>query len=116
MAGKIVDVMTGEETEVLEDLRTPEPDPPRDVMIRMVKREAQRRILAIVPAWKQRNLLAQATILAKKGEANWTAQEQAAWAAGEAIWTQVAAIRAASDVIEALDPIPTDFDDDARWP
>lgn len=93
-------------------------DPPAAPAItaEQVKAEAERRILAIVPAWKQRNLTAQAVILAKIGEANWTTEQAAAWAAGEAVWGSVAAIRAASDVIEALNPIPQDYADDARWP
>ena len=82
----------------------------------MVKAEAGRRIVAICPEWKQRNLTAQAAQLAKKGEANWTPEETAAWAAGEVIWNQIAAIRAASDVIEAMDPIPVDYSLDTYWP
>lgn len=81
-----------------------------------VKAEAERRILAIVPEWKQRNLIAQATQLLHKGRATWTPQEQAAWEAGDAIWRQVAVIRAASDRIEAMDPIPRDFHEDKHWP
>lgn len=81
-----------------------------------VKAEAYRRIIAICPEWKQRNLTAQATQLLRKGEANWTQDEAAAWAAGQAIWEQIAEIRAASDTIEAMDPIPTDYDDDSYWP
>lgn len=81
-----------------------------------VKEEAYRRIIAICPEWKQRNLTAQAAQLAKKGEANWTPEEAAAWAAGEALWSQIAAIRAASDVIEAMDPIPANFYELPDWP
>ena len=81
-----------------------------------VKAEAHSRILAICPEWKQRNLTAQATLLAEKGRSNWSADELAAWTAGEDIWTQIAAIRAASDTIEALDPIPDDYNADSRWP
>ena len=81
-----------------------------------IKGEAYRRIVALCPEWKQRNLTAQAAILAKKGEANWTPEEAAAWAAGEAIWTQIAAIRAASDELEAMDPMPADFKDEQYWP
>jgi hypothetical protein len=84
--------------------------------IEMVKAEAGRRIIAICPEWKQRNLTAQAAQLAKKGEANWTPEEQEAWDAGEALWNQIAAIRAASDVIEAMDPIPANFYDLPDWP
>jgi hypothetical protein len=90
----------------------PEPDP---ITSQNVKAEAYRRIIAICPEWKQRNLTAQAVLLTEKGRANWTVEEQAAWDAGEAIWTQIAAIRAASDVLEAIDPIPTDYMDDKHW-
>lgn len=81
-----------------------------------VKAEAARRILAIIPEWKQRNLTARAAELAKKGEADWTQAEADEWAAGQALWDQVKAIRAKSDAIEALDPIPADFADDSHWP
>jgi len=91
----------------------PEPDP---ITAQQVKDEAYRRIVAICPEWKQRNLTAQAAILAEKGRANWTADELAAWDAGEAIWQQIAAVRAASDVLEAMDPIPDDYASDEHWP
>ena len=91
----------------------PDPEP---VPAQLVKDEAYRRIVAIVPEWKQRNLTAQAAILADKGRANWTTDELAAWDAGEALWARVAAIRTASNDIEAMDPIPQDFDDDSYWP
>jgi len=84
--------------------------------VERVKAEAYRRIVAICPEWRQRNLTAQAAQLAKKGEANWTPEEAAAWSAGEAIWNQIAAIRAASDVIEEMDPIPANFYDLPDWP
>lgn len=80
-----------------------------------VKNEAYRRIVAIVPEWKQRNLTAQAAQLAEKGRANWTAEELAAWNAGQVIWDQVAAIRAKSDALEAMSPIPVDYKDDRWW-
>lgn len=80
-----------------------------------VKAEANRRILKIVPEWKQRNLLAQAAQLNRKPVADWTAEEQAAVDAGDAIWAQVQAIRAKSDEIEAMDPIPADVTDSALW-
>ena len=82
----------------------------------MVKAEAHSRIVAFCPEWKQRNLTAQAAILAEKGRDNWSTDEVAAWEAGEAIWAQIAAIRAASDVIEADTPISPDFATDTRWP
>ena len=92
----------------------PEPEPVV-VLPAEVKAEAGRRIVAICPEWRQRNLTAQATQLLRKGEVNWSSEEAAAWAAGQAIWDQIAAIRARSDEIEAMDPIPADFRDDAYW-
>jgi hypothetical protein len=89
--------------------------PPLPVTVDDVKREAERRILVIIPAWKQRNLTAQAAILAAKGRDNWTPDELAAWEAGAALWAQVEAIRAASDVIEAMNPIPQDYREDKYW-
>jgi len=89
----------------------PDPDP---ITPEQVKAEAYQIIIAICPEWKQRNLTAQASILAEKGRANWTADELTAWNAGEAIWQQIAAVRARSDELEAMDPIPLDYD--TRWP
>jgi len=85
-------------------------------LIFAIKTEASRRIVAFCPEWKQRNLTAQAAILAKKGEASWTPEEAAAWAAGEAVWTYIAQVRAASDALEASDPPVYDYDSDEHWP
>ena len=93
----------------------PSPEQIRTEQIEAVKAEAMRRILALCPEWKQRNLTAQAAILAEKGRAGWTTDEFAAWNAGKAIWDQIAAIRSRSDAIEAMDPIPADFADDQHW-
>lgn len=79
-----------------------------------VKAEANRRILELLPEWKQRNLTAQAAILLEKGRANWTSDEAQAWTDGEELWGQVNTIRAASNRIEALPP-ETDLSDDALW-
>ncbi|MEP3049412.1 MAG: hypothetical protein ABJL55_16310 [Roseibium sp.] len=84
--------------------------------IAIVKSEAERRILLICPVWKQRNLTARAAELAIKGVANWTADEQSEVNAGQLLWDQIKAIREASDALEAMDPIPQDFDDDSYWP
>lgn len=105
--------MTADEEQAIRDEWSAPPPPPTE---NDVKAESMRRILSTAPEWKQRNLIAQAAILAKKGEANWTSAEQTAWNAGEAIWTQIAAIRTASDVLEAIDQIPSDYTDDKHWP
>lgn len=82
-----------------------------------VKVEANRRIIAVCPDWKQRNLTAQAVLLAKQvaDGTSLSTEQQAAWDAGQALWMQIAAIRAASDVIEAMTPIPRDFEHDGYW-
>lgn len=80
-----------------------------------IKAEAARRILAILPEWEQRNLTARAVELVKKGETNWTQAEAAEWAAGEALWSQIKAVRAASDALEAMSPIPANYANDVHW-
>jgi hypothetical protein len=99
----------------IERSQTPaEVEADRASLVEKIKAEAGRRILAFLPEHKQRNLTAQGVLLLKKGTL--TAEEQAVWDAGEAAWMHVAAIRAASDRLEAMDPVPLDFEDDAHWP
>ena len=83
-----------------------------------VKAEAYRRIIRIIPEWKQRNLTARAAELAMKVAAGGTltAAEQGEWDAGQVIWDKIKAVRAASDTIEAMSPIPRDFRARAEWP
>lgn len=84
-------------------------------MIKAVKMEAQRRILEILPEWKQRNLTARAAELAIKGPSNWTPEEQEEYEAGQAVWDSIKAIRIKSDALEAMAPIPEDFTNDNYW-
>jgi hypothetical protein len=84
-------------------------------MVVAVKAEAQRRIISIIPEWKQRNLTARAAELAIKGVSNWTAEETSEYEAGQAIWNQIKAVRMASDALEAQSPIPENFSDDNYW-
>lgn len=51
----------------------------RDRRIGEIKAEAGRRILTILPDWKQRNLMAHAVELTAAGAKTWTAREQAEW-------------------------------------
>ena len=109
---------TESQTEILEENRVLITKEIQDIPVTsdQVKAEAYRRISDICPEWKQRNLTAQAAILAEKGRTNWTAEELTAWTAGEAIWASIAAIRAASDALELMNPIPADFTDNSYWP
>lgn len=88
------------------------------VTVAMVKAEAARRIAAIMPDYMQRNVMAWGleTIMAYGTDpATWPAQLQAVNAAAQAAWTAIKAIRARSDEIEAIDPIPADFQEDEYW-
>lgn len=64
------------------------------VSVLAVKAEARRRIMAIAPEWRQLNAIRESET---------------------AIFAKIDAIRAASDAIEAMDPIPLDYRSDAYW-
>lgn len=81
-----------------------------------VKAEARRRILARYPEWKQANLMARGVALVRKGETQWTAEELTEANSIHAVWDWIKAVRAASNSIEAMTPIPDDFQDDKCWP
>lgn len=68
--------------------------------IKLIKEEANRRILKITPAWKQRNMLARGLELQNKGVANWTTTEQQEIDAIRSIWVQIKTIRKKSDDLE----------------
>lgn len=81
-----------------------------------IKNEAGRRIIEIVPEWKQRNLTAQAAQLAEKGRDNWTEDELASWNAGFALWGKVAYVRSVSDILEAeVDTMALEDFQDKDW-
>jgi hypothetical protein len=46
----------------------------------------------------------------------WTEAEAAEASALQAAWDWIRAVRAASDALEALGPIPAGFADDIHWP
>lgn len=85
-----IDLKTGAVTVQDDPSWTPPPITAGDV-----KAEARRRILAFAPEWKQLNAI-------REGDSE--------------LFAKLDAIRAASDAIEAMDPIPDDYNDDERWP
>jgi uncharacterized protein YeaC (DUF1315 family) len=87
----------------------------RATMVEGVKREASKRILSIAPDYKQRNMLARSVELLRIGEANLTQEQRDEVLAIELIWETIQMIRAKSDLIEAMDPIPPDYTDDKYW-
>lgn len=96
--------------------RPRDPEPP--VVIADVKAEAGRRIEAIMPDYKQRNVMAWGleTMMAYGPDpADWPAPLQEVNNQAQAAWAAIKAIRVCSDEIEAMDPIPADFRDDSYW-
>jgi len=67
-----------------------------DIKIAETKAEANRRILAILPEWKQRNYTARAVEKVAAGEVG-----DDEWNAMHTAWQQIKAVRVASDAIEA---------------
>lgn len=84
----------------------------------LVKMECRRRILERFPEWKQTNMTARGVELQDvwRRSGSWTEAQQAEADALAAAWVWIKAVRAASDVIEAMQPIPADYADNARWP
>lgn len=95
-----------------------EAERPREDQIAAVKIEARRRILDRFPDWKQANMTARGVELQDiwRRTGAWTEGEQAEADALTGAWAWIKAVRAASDAIEALEAVPSDFDDDSRWP
>lgn len=88
-----------------------------------VRTEASRRMQHLVGARNAAHLdiilsngTREAVRLLRIGATNWTPEESARAAMLEAVDTQIEAIRAASNVVEAMTPIPADYADDSRWP
>lgn len=86
--------------------------------VALVKAEAERRILAIMPEYQQRNVMALALETIQQhgpDPAQWPSQLQAINTAAMAKWTQIKALRAKSDEIEGMSPIPADYKNDEYW-
>ena len=87
-------------------------------MIAEVKAEAARRIEAIMPDYKQRNVMAwglETMMVYGTDPADWPAQLRAVNDQAQAAWAAIKAIRVRSDEIEAMQPIPADFVADHYW-
>lgn len=79
---------------------------------------AGKKILALAPEWKQRNMIARSVELMEQGGPS-TPQEEAEMAGMKQAWALVKAIRAHSDVlgnqlVAAEDPLTVDIE--AGWP
>jgi hypothetical protein len=102
----------------LEEVRAKQAELEAADRVNAVKAEARRRITQRFPDWKQANMTARGVELLniRVAAGSWTAPQ--AQEAGElgAAWDWIKAVRAASNAIEALAPIPADFASDTRWP
>ena len=88
-----------------------------------VRAEAKRRMIVLTGARDAAHLdilisngNREAIRLLRKGAENWTAEEAARAAALEQFDEGIEAIRAASNALEPMDPIPADFTADNHWP
>lgn len=92
---------------------------PKPIEPTQIKVEANRRILAIMPEYKQRNAMAfglETMMVHGPDPANWPMDLQTMNNTIQAQWTTIKAIRTRSNEIEAMDPIPLDYTDDKYWP
>ena len=85
---------------------------------RTISAETRRRITQRFPDWKQANMTARGVELLniRVAVGSWTAPQAQEAAELGAAWDWIKTVRAASDAIEALAPIPADFASDTRWP
>lgn len=83
-----------------------------------IKAEARRRILLIMTEDQQRNTLAagQAAVMQYgSNPVDWPAELQERQLSAMAAWAEIERLRARSNEIEQMDPIPTDMSDDHLW-
>lgn len=83
-----------------------------------VKAECRRRILAIMTEDQQRNTLAAgqaATMQYGADPSNWPPELQSRQATAMAAWAEIERLRARSNEIEAMNPIPDELTGDALW-
>ena len=83
----------------------------------LIKKEAMRRILEVAPEHTQRNMIAKGVELLEKlvlGETLST-EELVFRNAAMQKWKDIETIRAKSNTLEKMDPIPDDYRDDKYW-
>ena len=88
------------------DIPTP-PSPPgptlserKAEMVALIKAEAERRILARYPEWKQRNMMARLVALANKGRENWNDSDRQEAETAQSAWGWINGVRRHSDTLE----------------
>lgn len=88
-----------------------------DALKQEVKAIAQRKIDALAPEWKQRNMLASGLALLDKGQSNWLDEDTALYNQIQGAWDVITGIREASNLIEAEleSNINYDYEGSALW-
>lgn len=83
-----------------------------------IREEARRRILERYPDWKQTNMVARGVELQDiwRRVGTWTPEEQAEADALKSAWDWISEVRASSNQIEVMDPMPEDINNDSLWP
>lgn len=101
---------------------TPEAETPPGPTADDVRAEASRRMQGLVGARDAghleiivSNANREAIRLLRKGEPNWSEAERVRAAQLEEVDQQLEIIRAASNALEAADPVPGDYADDRHW-
>lgn len=87
-------------------------------MIERIKAECRRRILLIMSEDQQRNTLAAgqaATMQYGADTDNWPVELQARHVAAMGAWAEIERLRARSNEIEAMEPLPADVAADELW-
>lgn len=95
-----------------------EPYTPPAITANQVKLEANHRIEAITPDYKQRNSLAlgvEAIQTYGTDVSQWPEQLQTLNTVIQQQWTLIKEIRTCSNHLELLDPIPADYTDNKYW-
>lgn len=109
----VFDAANSRTVEAVEVVPRPLPD-----VVELIKAIAGRKILAIAPEWKQRNMIARSLELERieRTTGTLTAQEQAQLDAMQTVWTRIKALRAHSDALEAAVTADINTDIRAGWP
>ena len=121
MPTKVVDgvvrEMTPEEVSAMEERNRKRQESNRLKYPLKIKQEAERRILEIAPVHVQRNMTAKGVELLEKLVLGGTLTTEELVFRNAAIqkWKDIEMIRAKSNTLEQMDPIPDDYRDDKYW-
>lgn len=91
---------------------------PRPVTVAEVKAECNRRVLDVMVEYTQRNTLAAGMAMITQygpDPTTWPVEKQTKYNDSIMQWAEIERLRARSDAIEAMNPIPSDYTNDTYW-